>query len=82
MQAAAAAQSLIRENRTGWLWARIFTPTGSLQNAEQGAQIRLIEGYLAGGKVVRTRPGAAGASANYYDITIVGATGIPQASRP
>lgn len=63
--------------------ARIFLPHGGLQNPEWPAQIRLVEGFVQGDEVVYTRRGdAPGQTANYYDVAIVGATGIAKVSRP
>lgn len=62
--------------------ARIFTPTGRLQNAEFAAQIRLVEGYLKGHEIVYTHRKDASRAANYCDIAIVGATGNTKVSRP
>jgi hypothetical protein len=62
--------------------ARLYLPTGSLQNPQKPAQIRVVEGFAQGGNVIRTHPGEAGKSANYYDVAIVGATGTTKVSRP
>jgi len=62
--------------------ARIYLPTGGLQNPEKSAQIRIVEGFAQGTQLVRTHPDGTGKSANYYDIAIVGATGTTKISRP
>jgi hypothetical protein len=63
--------------------ARIFLPHGGLQNPEWPAQIRLVEGFIEGGQVVYTRRGdGPGQTANFYDVAIIGATGIAKVSRP
>lgn len=68
--------------------ARIFMPSGSLQNPEEPAQIRLVEGIFADDRVIYTRPGEKlpqadqRAPANFYDIAIVGTTGMAKVSRP
>lgn len=62
--------------------ARIFLPHGGLQNPEWPAQIRLVEGFIQGGQVVYTRRGDPGQTANFYDVAIVGATGMTKVSRP
>ena len=62
--------------------ARIFLPSGGLQNAESAAQIRLVEGFRANGTTVVTNRGSGGTSANYYDVAIVPATGMTKISRP
>ena len=61
---------------------RIYLPNGGLQNPEKPAQIRVIEGYAQGGQIVRTHPGTAGLAANYYDVAIIGASGVTKVSRP
>jgi competence protein ComGC len=61
--------------------ARIFLPSGGLQNPEDPARLRLVEGYIQGGQVVRTRR-AGTTSANFYDVSIIGATGVTKVSRP
>jgi hypothetical protein len=61
---------------------RVFLPGGSLQNAEEPAHLRLVEGFLNGAEVTYTRPGAGGKPANFYDVALIGATGIAKASRP
>jgi hypothetical protein len=60
--------------------ARIFLPSGGLQNSEAPAQLRLVEGFMENGRVTRTRRGNTG-SANFYDIAIIGATGIAKINR-
>lgn len=62
--------------------ARIYLPNGGLQYPEKRAQIRVIEGFAQGSQIVRTHPGAPGQAANYYDIAIIGATGMTKVSRP
>lgn len=62
--------------------ARIFLPSGGLQNSQDPAQLRVIEGFLQNGRLVRTKPDSAGKSANFYDLTIIGATGVAKVSRP
>lgn len=63
--------------------ARIFLPNGSLQNSDQSAQLRLVEGHLISpGRVAFTRPGANGLPANFYDIILLGATGVAKVYRP
>ena len=55
--------------------ARIFLPSGSLQNPESPAQIRLIEGVSQNGRLTRTGSQLDGAAANFYEVAIIGATG-------
>jgi prepilin-type N-terminal cleavage/methylation domain-containing protein len=62
--------------------ARIFLSNGSLQNPDKPAQLRLVEGYLQGSQVIYTRRGQTGLPANYYDIAIVGMTGMTKVDRP
>ncbi len=62
--------------------ARIFLPGGGLLNPQHPAQIRIVEGVLNHGLVTHTRRGAGGQPANYYDLTILGATGITKVFRP
>ena len=61
---------------------RVFLPGGGLQNADEPAHLRLVEGYLQGDKIVYTRPGEGNKPANYYDVALIGVTGIAKASRP
>jgi hypothetical protein len=61
---------------------RIFLPTGSLMNAEEPAHLRLVEGHLNGLNTAYTHPGEGGKPANYYDIALIGATGVAKVSRP
>lgn len=49
--------------------ARVFLPSGGLWNPDKSATVRLIEKN-------RADPGA-----NYYDITFLGATGLPKIER-
>ena len=60
----------------------IFLPNGTLLSGTS-TRIRLTEGFLAPGAstVTYTRP-KAGGSANYYDITILAATGRTKIDRP
>jgi len=62
--------------------ARIFLPTGGLKNAESSAQLRLVEGTREGSGMTYRRTGAGGVPTNYYDIAIVGVTGVAKVSRP
>jgi prepilin-type N-terminal cleavage/methylation domain-containing protein len=62
--------------------ARIFLPTGSLQNPEMPARLRLVEGFVDGERVTYTRPDEKGKTANYYDVSIVGLTGLTKVNRP
>lgn len=62
--------------------ARIFLPHGGLQNPEWPAQIRLVEGFIEGDTVVYTRRNDSGKTANFYDVAIIGATGLTKVSRP
>lgn len=62
--------------------ARIYLPNGGLQNPEKRAQLRVIEGFAQGGKIVRTHPASDSQAANYYDVAIIGATGTTKISRP
>jgi prepilin-type N-terminal cleavage/methylation domain-containing protein len=61
---------------------RIFTASGSLLNPEAPAELRLVEGFIQGGRVIPTRPGAKGAFVNYYSIALLGATGIARVEHP
>lgn len=61
---------------------RIFMPNGALQNPEQPAQLRLVEGFSQGGQLVYTHRGSQQAAANYYDVAIIGMTGIAKVNRP
>jgi prepilin-type N-terminal cleavage/methylation domain-containing protein len=62
--------------------ARIFMPNGALQNPEQPAQIRLVQGFSQGNQVVYTSHDGQGKAANYYDVVIVGMTGTAKVDRP
>ena len=62
--------------------ARIFLPSGGLRNSQDPAQLRLVEGFVQSGQLVRTHRDSGGKSSNYYDLTIIGATGITKVSRP
>lgn len=67
---------------SGGYIARLFLSNGSLQNPEEPAQLRLVQGYRQGQSVVYTQPNASGKAANYYDIAIVGTTGTTKIDRP
>ncbi|EDY21712.1 hypothetical protein CfE428DRAFT_0957 [Chthoniobacter flavus Ellin428] len=62
--------------------ARIFLSNGSLQNPEQPAQLRLVEGFFQGNRVVYTNHHSGGIAANFYDIAILGMTGTTKINRP
>ncbi|WP_081891733.1 prepilin-type N-terminal cleavage/methylation domain-containing protein [Verrucomicrobium sp. BvORR106] len=62
--------------------ARIFTAGGGLLDASVPSQIRLVEGHVVDGTVQHPRPGADGRPDNFFDIAILGATGLPKISRP
>jgi len=72
-------QESIREN--GYA-ARIFLPNGGLQNPEYAAQIRLVEGVTSEGQTQYTHTDGNGQPPNYYDVAIVGATGLAKINRP
>lgn len=61
--------------------ARIFMPNGALQNPEQPAQLRLVEGYFQGNGVIYTNRNGQ-RSGNQYDIAILGMTGTTKVTRP
>jgi prepilin-type N-terminal cleavage/methylation domain-containing protein len=62
--------------------ARIFLSNGSLMNPEQAAQIRLVQGFNQGQRVVYTSHTTEGKAANFYDVVILGTTGIAKIDRP
>ncbi len=62
--------------------ARIFVPNGGLLNAQNPAQIRLVEGALQGTQFSYTHQVSGNKPANYYDIAILGATGQTKITRP
>jgi prepilin-type N-terminal cleavage/methylation domain-containing protein len=62
--------------------ARIFLPNGALQNPEQPAQLRLVEGYVQGGQTTYTNRSGGQAPDNYYDVAILGMTGTTKIDRP
>ena len=72
-------QDSIRQN--GYA-ARIFLPNGGLQNPEYPAQIRLVEGFSSDGETRYSHTDSNGLPPNYYDIAIVGATGLAKVNRP
>ena len=62
--------------------ARVFLPSGGLLDSSIPSQIRLVEGHVENGTLRYSHPGTGGSSDNYFDIAIVGATGLPKISRP
>lgn len=62
--------------------ARVFLPSGALSNPDFPAQIQLVEGLRQGSATVYTRPAAGGGAANWYRISIIGATGRGKIERP
>jgi len=62
--------------------ARIFTAGGGLLDASVPSQIRLVEGHVMSGTVQYGKPGVDGRPDNFFDIAILGATGLPKISRP
>jgi hypothetical protein len=69
-------------NRVRSFAVRIFLPNGSLMNAEEPAHLRIVEGFLQGNRTTYTHPGIGAAPANYYDIALIGATGVAKVDRP
>ncbi|MDD5350585.1 MAG: hypothetical protein PHQ12_10275, partial [Chthoniobacteraceae bacterium] len=61
--------------------ARIFLPSGGLSDSESPAQIRLVEGSNQGGRTVYAHA-SGGKPANYFDVALLGATGLAKTSRP
>ncbi len=62
--------------------ARIFMSNGALQNPEQPAQLRVVEGFYNGSGVTYTSHAASNKAANYYDVAILGMTGTTKVNRP
>jgi len=62
--------------------ARIFIPNGGLSDSVSPTQIRLVEGFVRGGKAIYTHSDASGKPANYFDIVLLGVTGLAKTSRP
>ncbi|MFA7342977.1 MAG: prepilin-type N-terminal cleavage/methylation domain-containing protein [Terrimicrobiaceae bacterium] len=60
---------------------RVFLPSGALSKPSSAAEIQLVEGSRQGSRTAYTRPGAGGA-ANWYRISIIGATGRGKIERP
>ncbi len=61
--------------------ARIFMSNGALQNPEQPAQLRLVEGLYQGNGVIYTNRNGQ-QSGNSYDVAILGMTGTTKVTRP
>lgn len=61
--------------------ARVFLPSGILQNPEQPAVIQLVEGFYQNGQIQYTRRDASGAPTNVYEIALVGSTGTIKINR-
>ncbi|MEI9898085.1 MAG: prepilin-type N-terminal cleavage/methylation domain-containing protein [Chthoniobacter sp.] len=61
---------------------RIFMANGGLQNPQDPAQLRLVQGFNQGSQVIYTSRAGPGTAANYYDITILGMTGTTKVDRP
>lgn len=61
---------------------RIFMPGGGLKNPDEPAQLRLVEGFLQDGRTIYTKPDGNKGSANFYDLALIGATGITKITRP
>lgn len=61
---------------------RVFLPNGGLHDSENPARIRLVEGVKEDDGILYRSPSPAGVPANYYDISLIGATGIAKVSRP
>jgi len=62
--------------------ARIFMPNGALQNPEQAAQLRMVEGFFQGNRTVYTNHDGQNLATNYYDVAILGMTGTTKVNRP
>ena len=64
--------------------ARIFLPNGGLLNAQEPAQIRLVEGsLLQSSQIAYTHPAPnSHVPSNYYDIAVLGVTGQTKVARP
>lgn len=67
---------------------RVFLPSGSLQNPGFKSTLRLVEGFREGDKLIYTRQGEKKSgddrqmAANFYDVTLVGTTGLARVTRP
>jgi prepilin-type N-terminal cleavage/methylation domain-containing protein len=64
--------------------ARIFLPGGGLKNASEPARFQIVEGVTNLGvtSYAHTGDGDGQAPANYYRITLIGATGGTKVERP
>ncbi|MEZ0388273.1 MAG: prepilin-type N-terminal cleavage/methylation domain-containing protein [Verrucomicrobium sp.] len=61
---------------------RVFLPNGGLQESETPARIRLVEGSKESDGIVYHHLTQGGVPGNYFDITLIGATGLAKVSRP
>jgi len=62
--------------------ARIFLPGGSLKNASEPAIFQIVEGVTSSGQTTYSQMGDGQKPANYYKVTIIGATGGTKVERP
>lgn len=61
---------------------RVFLPNGGLHDSESPARIRLVEGTKQGSTVDYRHSTDQGAPVNYYDVSLIGATGLAKVNRP
>jgi len=61
---------------------RVFLPNGGLHDSESPARIRLVEGVKQGTGLDYSHQTDEGAPRNYYDVSIIGATGLAKINRP
>lgn len=62
--------------------ARIFLPTGSLKNPSAPAKMQIVEGSTTEGKTAYAVTTGGEVPANYYRVTLLGATGGTKVERP
>lgn len=62
--------------------ARIFLPTGGLKNPSAPAKMQIVEGSTTGGKTAYSVTTGTEVPANYYRVTLLGATGGTKVERP
>ncbi|TLD68932.1 prepilin-type N-terminal cleavage/methylation domain-containing protein [Phragmitibacter flavus] len=61
---------------------RVFLPNGGLHDSESPARIRLVEGVKQGAVMKYRNTTSDGSPGNFYDVSLIGATGLAKINRP
>lgn len=63
-------------------YARVFIPNGGLLSSDLPAKLRLVEGSYIDEKLRYYKVNSAGVTSNWFDVALIGSTGLTKLNRP